>query len=279
VNANSTEFIFLIKKQGIMNKKISFILSLIFLALLTICNSCDFFLDEDEGIIRTMSVRLEPQLKIDSFENCQESYKLRFVTVSIEMRKRIDENNEEAPYYCSGALYVWKNDKKIDSLIYANFEPVGGDYGLRVHDKLINGCLIITKHGDYDGETIFINPEGKIKKCIGGIPHYSKDKNWVISFYESDLGGFSIFDLGSFEEIFSKSDIEHHGITLAENANLLFLHMENSDDLASKYFVFDALTKELSEANYEDFKKARELKSIEDYRDYAVFCTCKAFKY
>jgi hypothetical protein len=101
----------------------------------------------------------------------------------------------------------------------------------------------------------------------------------VISFYESDLGGFSIFDLGSFEEIFSKSDIEHHGITLAENANLLFLHMENSDDLASKYFVFDALTKELSEANYEDFKKARELKSIEDYRDYAVFCTCKAFKY
>ncbi len=253
------------------------ILSLMLVALLPLCYSCNFFLDEDEGIKRTMSVRIEPQQNADAFEICQQKYNLEFVSVSIEMRKRIDDNFEE-PYYCSGAIYIWKNNKKIDSLIYANFEPVGGDYGLRVHEELINGCLIITKHGDYDGETIFINPEGKIKKCIGGIPHYSKNKNWVISFYESDLGGFSIFDLGNFEEIFSESDSENHGIALAENANLLFLQMQNTDDLVPKYFSFDAKTKVLSEANPEDFKKAKELKSIEDYMNYVVFCGCKALE-
>lgn len=231
--------------------------------------------DHDESDYSTEKSNINIEDK--AFQICVIEQKLEHATVTIEMRKRIDDNFEE-PYYCAGTLYVWKDEKIIDSIIYEDFEPVGGDYGLRVHEELINGCLIITKHGDYDGETIFISPEGKIKRCIGGIPHYSKNKNWVISFYESDLGGFSIFDLRSFEEIFSVTDSENHEIALAENTNLLFLHMENSDDLVPKYFVFDAKTKELSKADYEDFKKAKELKSIEDYMNYVVFCGCKAFE-
>jgi hypothetical protein len=249
-------------------------LGLMLLFSLPLMTSCDFFLDADEGIVRTMKVQAKDDKKADSFVICKESYRLEFATVSLEMRKRIDERFEE-PYYCSATIYVMKDEKIMDSIVYENMQPVGGDYGLRVHNELINGCLIITKHGDYDGETIFINPDGNIQRIIGGIPHLLESKNWIVSFYESDLGGFSIFDLNRFEEIYSKSDFGYYPLKLALIGDELIFEMEDFEENdAASYSSFNTKTLDFSQANPKKFRNARAIDSIEDYKNYVVFCDC-----
>lgn len=128
-------------------------------------------------------------VKIESIE--LDTFKLGDVAV---MTKQEFPSEKNSFFSCHSSLFVLRDSQKIDSLKYRGIEALGGHFGFRNIQK-IDSHLIITKHGGYDGRTIIINPKGTIFNLIGGQPFLDKEKNYLFSIYDSDLSGFSIFDL------------------------------------------------------------------------------------
>jgi len=112
-----------------------------------------------------------------------------------EIVTRQEFPSEKNPIFsCHSSIYIVKDSQRIDSLKFREIEAVGGYFGLR-NTQEINNHLLVTKHGDYDGRTVIINQNGKIFNLIGGQPFLDKEQNYLFSIFDSDLSGFSIFDL------------------------------------------------------------------------------------
>ncbi len=110
-------------------------------------------------------------------------------------------------FSCHSSIYILKNSKPIDSVTFRNIEALGGHFGLRNAQKVDNH-LLVTKHGDYDGRTIIINQEGEMSNLIGGQPFLDKEQNYLFSIFDSDLRGFSIFDLTNDSLLLAIEDFE-----------------------------------------------------------------------
>jgi len=124
---------------------------------------------------------------------------------------------------CKAEIMVSKNNILLDSLKFDAIEALGGCYGLIVYSPLIENHLIISKYGDYDGRTIVINEYGKIVSITGGNVYYDKESSLLFSIYDSDLSGFSIFDLKSDSVLVEMEDMSSRPIGFYKNSNLYYI--------------------------------------------------------
>lgn len=90
---------------------------------------------------------------------------------------------------------------------------VGGDYG---YSNLvqIDNHFIMTAHGDYNGRTIVISHTGRIFDMIGGDYYVDEESNLLLSIYESDISGLSVFDLEADSVLLELTDFEPYPISI-----------------------------------------------------------------
>ncbi len=129
-------------------------------------------------------------------------YFLDLITIKIIQIKPIDGYYE---FYCNSIIRTIKENRLIDEIEYRDIQPVGGDYGINFSNKQIEKSLFIaSKFGDYQGELITIGTNGKIKTFQGGKYFITDDKKHLISNWDSDLSGLTIFDLEKKQVCFNK---------------------------------------------------------------------------
>ena len=135
---------------------------------------------------------------------------------------------------CTAEILVSNNDKLLDSLKFDAIEALGGCYGFIVYSQLIANHLIISKYGDYDGRTIVINENGRIVSIIGGNVYYDKGSSLLFSIYDSDLSGFSIYDLKSDILIFEMEDMSARPIGFYKNPDSFYIQTidDETEELA-----------------------------------------------
>ncbi|MTK53860.1 hypothetical protein [Paludibacter sp.] len=110
-------------------------------------------------------------------------------------------------FLCRSWLIIQKNDKILTRKFY-DIDPVGGCSGLFFPPtQLLDNYFILSKFGDYDGETLLVDKTGKLIVLAGGSFSISADKKYIFSVWDSDLSGITIFDLTSGKTILSR-DIE-----------------------------------------------------------------------
>ncbi|UTW61269.1 hypothetical protein KFE98_14775 [bacterium SCSIO 12741] len=98
-------------------------------------------------------------------------------------------------FYCRSKLVTSRSNNRLDSVEFES-EPVGGYYGIS-KPKALKDHLIFTQHGDYFGFTLIVNKDGEINDIPGGFPFFDSESNLLFSIIDSDLGGFTVYDLKS----------------------------------------------------------------------------------
>jgi len=107
-------------------------------------------------------------------------------------------------FSCRSWLTIQKSDKVLKQKFY-EIEPVGGCSGLFFPTtQPLDNCFIISKFGDYEGETLLVDKTGKLIVLTGGSFSISADKKYLFSVWDSDLSGITIYDFTSGKTILSK---------------------------------------------------------------------------
>src|ERR1035437_10217798 len=107
-------------------------------------------------------------------------------------------------FLCRSWLTIRKSDKILKQKFY-EIEPVGGCSGLFFPStQPLDSYFIISKFGDYDGETLLIDKTGNLIVLTGGSFSISADDKYLFSVWDSDLSGITVFDLTNGKTILSK---------------------------------------------------------------------------
>lgn len=107
-------------------------------------------------------------------------------------------------FSCRSWLTIQKSDKVLKQKFY-EIEPVGGCSGLFFPStQPLDNFFIISKFGDYEGETLLVDKTGKLIILTGGSFSISADKKYLLSVWDSDLSGITIYDFTSGKTILSK---------------------------------------------------------------------------
>ncbi|OYU97367.1 MAG: hypothetical protein CFE21_03485 [Bacteroidetes bacterium B1(2017)] len=118
-----------------------------------------------------------------------------FGTIQIVITQTHPKNVSEALFFCRSWLTVSKNGKTVYQKHY-DIEPVGGCSGLYpAKNQPCKTYFILSKFGDYNGQTILIDSSGKVTSISGGTFSISADKNYLFATFDSDISGISIYDL------------------------------------------------------------------------------------
>ncbi len=138
----------------------------------------------------------------------------------------------EAPKipYCRAKIEILKDGIIIDSIGFSEIEPVGGHYGLLAYNEIIKDHVVISKFGDYDGQTIIINENGEKFETTGGCVSVDNESGLLFSIYNSDLAGFSVFDLNEDKEVFNMIDIKDRPREFYKYLNNRFLYRATNDE-------------------------------------------------
>jgi hypothetical protein len=213
----------------------------------------------------------QPNNSKQNYKTTKVIKKLGDIQVVIVQHKKLDESSIDS--YCNAEILIYRNDILIDSLIYKNIEPVGSDYGLKVYDELFYDCLIISKFGDYEGETIIINKKGKIHKSIGGVISIDKEKGLLFSEFVSDLTGFSVFDIKNFKELISMTEIEERPIEFYKDEDRYFFKAINDETEKISFWEIQFDLERIMIVDMEvELLKDKKLKNLIDYKATYVQC-------
>jgi hypothetical protein len=107
-------------------------------------------------------------------------------------------------FLCRSWLTIRGRNKVLKQKFY-QIEPVGGCSGLFVPSvQPLDNYFIISKFGDYEGETLLVDTTGKLIELTGGSFSVSPDKKYLFAIWNSDLSGITIFDLTKRKTILSK---------------------------------------------------------------------------
>lgn len=107
-------------------------------------------------------------------------------------------------FLCRSWLTVRKGNKVLKQKFY-EIEPVGGCSGLFLPSiQPLENYFIISKFGDYEGQTLLIDTIGNLIELTGGSFSVSTDKKHLFSIWYSDLSGITVFELTQRKPIFSK---------------------------------------------------------------------------
>ncbi len=199
----------------------------------------------------------------------EKEYNLESVKVLLSQEK-----SEGSGVTCSAKIDIFKNGKKVDSLKFSP-EAVGGDYGISNGVKLTDH-LVFTKHGDYDGRTLIINNNGKLHNVAGGINYIDKEAQILFANYESDLGGFSIFDLKGDSVIMEIDELGDSEIPTSfhkDFGNRYFMRCEKADTEATSFWEFEMDFERMMQVELEkgDLNKNNELTQLPSLN---VDCVC-----
>jgi hypothetical protein len=169
---------------------------------------------------------------------------------------------------------ILKNDILIDSIKFNDIDAVGGHYGLLVYPELVKNHIIISKYGDYNGETILINDKGEKFITIGGYSYLDNNSGLLFSVWDSDLTGFSIFDLNTDQEIFEITDTEERPQEFYKAFNDQYFYSAINDITGQETiweieFNLDRIMKVDLELG--DIKSGR-LRNLADYDDIIIEC-------
>jgi len=199
------------------------ILMTIIFSLLII--SCKSNREKQETADVDMSNQLSTQTETyeQKTEVSEKTYTLNDIIIELKQTK-----GDGKEFYCKSRLLIYRNNDILDSLEFTP-EPVGGHYGISKPIR-IDDHLIFTKHGDYDGRTIIVNDKGKIFNIIGGINFYDTDEKLLFTIYESDLGGFAVFDLKNDSTIFEMQELEHYPISIHKAYGQRYFILCNNED-------------------------------------------------
>lgn len=159
-------------------------------------------------------------------------YSNKDIDISLEQTK-----SDGRDFYCKAKLLTSKNNEAIDSLNFSP-EPVGGSYGIS-KPRIIENHVVFTKHGDYDGRTIIVNEEGQLFNLIGGEYYYDEKNRFLFSNYESDLSGFSVFDLNGDSLMFEIRDIEQTPISFHKAFGERYFFNAIDDDLQHTFWEIE----------------------------------------
>jgi hypothetical protein len=78
------------------------------------------------------------------------------------------KKNTANQFACRAWLYIRKNRKTVSKKFY-DIDPVGSCSGLYLPSQQpLKDYFIISKFGDYDGETLLIDASGKLTTLQGG---------------------------------------------------------------------------------------------------------------
>lgn len=173
---------------------------------------------------------------------------------------------------CNAWVDVY-NDKKITkTFFYRKAEALGGIAGVEFLSQTIPDYLLVVKHGDSDGKTIYIHKDGKVLETDGGINTQLIENKYIINFHECDNGycGYSIFDAKAGRIVASKKDL-HIAEIYEDQGNIIFNTAHDG------YNLIKLDLKSLQTSKYQT-DKAQELKHFTRYTPYEqekpCFCNC-----
>ncbi len=207
-----------------------------------------------------------------NFKETKTKKSISNIDVIITQYKALIES-PEIPY-CKAVIEILKNEIKIDSIDFEAIEPVGGDYGLLVYNEQIKKHIIISKFGDYDGESIIINEKGEVFKTIGGRIFADTENGLLFSIYDSDISGFSVFDLNNDKTIFEMTDIEDRPYEFYKFSNNRYIYKANNDESNSESIweiEFDMDRIMQLDLTDEDLK-GKKLNEMIDYKEININC-------
>lgn len=101
---------------------------------------------------------------------------------------------DEAVNYCSTWFELWNGTHLEKQYAFEKIEPVGGDYGLFPRRSPHPGYVAITKSGDYDGRTLFVNTEGKAVDVLGGRYVLIAGRYAIVESSIAEEGNVRLFD-------------------------------------------------------------------------------------
>jgi hypothetical protein len=233
------------------------------------CNSADSKKADTNSVNFIQTNQLDNS--IQNYKTTKVIKKLGEIQVVINQHKNLSESAVDS--YCNAEIMIYRNDVLIDSLIYKNLEPVGGDYGIKVYDEIFYDCLIISKFGDYEGETIIINEKGRIHKSIGGVISIDIEKGLLFSEFDSDLTGFSVFDMKNFKELISMTEIEQRPIDFYKDGNRYFFKAINDKTENMSFWEIEFDLERIMVVDFEDQPvNDKKLKKLIDYKATYVQC-------
>ena len=182
-------------------------------------------------------------------------------------------NNPEIPL-CRAEIIVLKKDRILDSIEFSNIDAVGGNYGLYIDNNLIDGHLIISKYGDYDGLTLIINNHGHIFKTVGGRSFVDNSSGLLFSDYDSDLAGLSVFDLNNDREIMEIIDMEDRPAIFFKTTNNKYYFQGINDETEKlSLWEIDIVKKKINKIEVElPQDKMIKLRQLADYQLLDVTC-------
>ena len=229
----------------------------------TEANTSQEEISKSEQASTSEQVQQDQQISTTSKE-----YFLDNITIKLNQEKDVSDGN-----LCTATIITTKDKMTIDSVGFYS-EPVGGSYGISKGLK-INGHFIFTKHGDYDGRTIIVNKNGKIHNIIGGLAYLDEASNLLISNYESDLAGFSLFDLKQDSVLMEMEDFENAPRSFHKDfGNRYFIACYNQEDEGLNVWEIESDFETLMqvEIQIEELNESNELKNITQSN---VECVCE----
>jgi hypothetical protein len=157
------------------------------------------------------------------------------------------KNSSFAKFLCRSWLTIKRGDKVLSQKHY-DIEPVGSCSGLYKPTKQpCKDYFILSKFGDYEGETLLVDSLGKLTVLTGGSFSLSEDKNLLFTTHYSDISGITIYNLKSKQKVLqieSEEDKEFYEFYYKDN-NYYVSYYSDEVSTSIKLERIDIKTKKL----------------------------------
>ncbi|HTF81888.1 MAG TPA: hypothetical protein VL947_09190 [Cytophagales bacterium] len=179
---------------------------------------------QQKGYIPKSKLRPLDQIKVKSYNLSTERVKhLKIQEKNLEkMLVRITEI-ATVDSGCNAWVDIYKDHKLIKSFTYKRMQSLSGIAGVTFLQKIDPSYLILVKHGDNDGKTLYIHKGGTILETKGGIATKMLHQRYILNFHECDQGycGYSLLDLHTHRIIAEQPEVLITEV-FEENDQLIF---------------------------------------------------------
>jgi hypothetical protein len=211
---------------------------------------------------------------LSKFLTISDTFLLRHVQIIITMASPKDNSN--AQFLCRSWLTIKKNGKILEQKFY-DIEPLGGCSGLYAPaEQPLKDIFVISKFGDYEGETLIIDTTGKATTISGGSFFVSPDSKFLFSIWDSDVSGVSVYNLTTKNIILEKeSETESRFAEIYFQDGKYYTTFDEQMDEKEIICQFDFKTKKIISINKSAsfLKKQNKLKIFNDVQGLQK-CNC-----
>ncbi len=180
-------------------------------------------------------------------------YLLNEISINIFQLK---PKNNHYDFSCKGLIRIIKENKLVDQIGYPEIEPVGSSYGITFSKKQdLSTLFIASKFGDYNGEIIVVDSNGKITTFEGGVYFITDNGKFLISTWDSDLSGLTIYDLEN-KQIRLNRELKEYLGDWYYNGDIYYAPVWDGEKTINKTFQID----------FKDFQLKSSILKISDGR-------------